>query len=266
MRGRIFFFAMYVIAACVGMSGCDKDDDTDYSEAIIGTWTAVSEEGEELLTDNVFINTFSRDMKAAYASIVPVEDGFEWEEEAPGNYRLEGDILYEWGEYKGKSYTYKTRIKISDNLLICQTLESIYDGQPSGTNTTYTMARVVNDYTSQFIGVWKGHETTAGLPAPPENEDTYWEYKPDGSYQYYYWDKEQSKYIKKADNNGKYFLYGTLMAGNYTNDLISGGTGRTCECWRITISGGTMTWKGLRKGGEIKEFTMTKVSSPPVTN
>ena len=54
------------------------------------------------------------------------------------------------------------------------------------------------------------------------------------------------------------------MASNYTNDLITGGTGKAFECWNISIQGSTMTWNGLRENGLIASFRMEKVAGPPL--
>ena len=254
-----------MMAVCAVFTGCkDKDDKVDYSGAILGTWIAVSEDGNEILTDDVFINVFTQGMKTRYASMLPVENGIEWTIEPEGNYSLNDDILYEWGvDEDGKSYSYKSSIAFVGGKLVLQMLEAGYDDEMTVENTIYVLRKVTRDYSSQFTGVWKGYETSEGVSAPEAGTETYWEYKTDGMYEYYSWDETEEKYVKKTDNDGYYFLYEDLLATNYTNDLNTGEQGRTSENWWITIQGNTMTWRGLREDGAVKTFRMEKVASPP---
>jgi len=93
----------------------------------------------------------------------------------------------------------------------------------------------------------------------------YWEYFTNGHYNYYYQD-DLGNWLNKPDNEGIYFLYGDLMASNYTNDLISGEKGKAYECWNFIIEGDTMFWTSLRENGLITSFRMEKVTGPPVTS
>jgi hypothetical protein len=54
------------------------------------------------------------------------------------------------------------------------------------------------------------------------------------------------------------------MASNYTNDLLSGGTGKAYECWNFVIEGDTMSWTGLRANDATTSYRMEKVAAPPV--
>ena len=96
----------------------------------------------------------------------------------------------------------------------------------------------------------------------PDTKYHYWEYFPDGSFNYYYQDGED-RWIRKSDNEGGYFLYGNLLVTNYTNDILSGGTGKAFECWNFKVSGEKMTWTGLRDGNTTTTYQMVKVGSAP---
>ncbi len=54
------------------------------------------------------------------------------------------------------------------------------------------------------------------------------------------------------------------MATNYSNDLLSGETGKAFECWNITINDNKMFWEGLRENNHIATFEMIRVDSPPL--
>lgn len=123
------------------------------------------------------------------------------------------------------------------------------------------MEKVTNDNSAAFTGVWYGRCTTEGAA---DSTYHYWEYLADGRYYYYYQD-EHNNWIKKADNQGRYYLYGTFMASNYSNDLLTGGTGQVFECWNVAIDGNNMEWTGLRANNITLTYVMDKVQSPPQT-
>ena len=126
--------------------------------------------------------------------------------------------------------------------------------------STYTVTRITEDYSTKFTGVWYGKCTSV---APQDTAFHYWQYFPDGCFNYYYRD-ETGSWIKKADNEGHYFLYGNLLATNFTNDLITGGTGKSYECWNFYIDGTKMTWTGLRPENTTITYAIDKVAVPPV--
>jgi len=126
---------------------------------------------------------------------------------------------------------------------------------------TYTCQKVTHDYHGEFTGVWFGHCTTTG------NADSlyhYWEYFDDGRFNYYFQDKN-GNWIKKSDNEGRYFLYGNLLATNFSHDLISSGTGLAFECWNFTLNKNKMIWTGLRENTITITYEMDRVLSPPKT-
>jgi hypothetical protein len=109
------------------------------------------------------------------------------------------------------------------------------------------------------VGCWYGKCTT---PGTNDTNYHYWEYFSDQTYYYYYQD-DQGHWIKKSDNEGRYFLYGNLFVSNYSNDLVIGGKGKTFECWNFNIDGNNMIWSALRKNNQTESYQMTKVTNPP---
>jgi hypothetical protein len=124
----------------------------------------------------------------------------------------------------------------------------------------YTNKKVTTDLTSKFVGTWYGKSTT---PGNADSSYHYWEYLANGHFNYYYQD-DKGNWVNKPDNEGVYFLYGGLLASNYTNDLISGETGKAFECWNFRIEGSTMFWTGLRENGLVSSFRMEKAAGPPL--
>ncbi|MEI7437250.1 MAG: hypothetical protein WCL16_10660, partial [bacterium] len=160
--------------------------------------------------------------------------------------------------------TYHAEFKIltlDDATMAFNILEVASDGTVHPGSTTYTLSRVAADYSESFKGVWYGKCTSAGSA---DTEYHYWEYLADGSYIYYYLDANKF-WTKKSDNRGRYFLYGNLLASNYANDLISGGSGQAFECWNFSIAGNTMRWTGLRENNKTVTYEMQKVASAPAT-
>lgn len=85
-----------------------------------------------------------------------------------------------------------------------------------------------------------------------------------GEYSYYYQD-ENSNWIKKEEIGSCYFLYGQLMAGNFSYDMQNGCTGLTFECWNFTMDRNNMVWTGLRENNITFTYEMVKVDLPPET-
>ncbi len=257
---HVFWIAVLALCLC----GCDKKEPKpDYSTEIIGTWIVVSADNRILPSDEMFVNRFESSGSELYAARMESDDGAQWVEVPSISYRLDGDILYEEGTLAGKHYSVKTRILIRDGAMACRELECKEDGVSLPELKTFAMYKTETDYRGDILGTWKGHETTQGVA--PAAYDTYWQYLADGTYNYYYYDESLGGYVRKADNDGRYFLYGELFASNFTNDLLSGGQGPASECWRIFISGDEMSWVGLREGEKTTTFLLSRVAGPPPT-
>ncbi len=259
---RHILTAILILSALFALSSCGKENNYNtYPVSILGTWYAIEMNGQTMQTDQTFVVTFKADgtMKDAQRRWSGPES--EWKE-ISGTYTLDKNIVTEsQQDGDGNTYKYEMRISIRNDQMYCTLLEVYYNGVAQNDHSTLTLQRVTSDNKAKFTGIWKGHESTDGVAAPAH--DTYWQFLADGTYRYVYYDADAGKYVEKADNNGKYFLYGDFFASNYTNDLLTGGTGRTCEAWYFMITGtSTMEWRGMREDG-LKSFQLYKASSLP---
>ena len=244
--------------------GCAKEDDPNYAELLKGTWVNTMVNDQAVLTDAKFSMEFKLDNTELYANGIQQDDNNKsWHENSNYTYSINGSIItIDGNDVLGNSY------HMVFNILLLNQEELNYSVQTFELNgelitdaKTYTCEKVTQDFSAEFIGVWYGRCTSEGTT---DSLYHYWEYFADGSYNYYYQD-ENSNWIKKSDNEGRYFLYGNLMASNYSNDLISGDTGLAYECWNFSLDGNNMVWTGLRENNVTITYEMEKVSSPPET-
>ncbi len=239
------------------LSGCNKDDK---SPDITGTWVTVSVNGLTLQENDRFVNTFTADGRNIFASLKTDRQtgSGEWiVEPTPTGYHMTGDVLNEEGEtYAGAHFIFRSQVSVGGDVMMCRMLEHTQDGVAQSVYSQTVRKRVHPLYDQQIVGVWKGRDPSPG------SRDAYWHFKADGSYDYYYYDETSGAFIRKADNNGKYFLYGDLLFCNFTNDLRDGTQGRRGEGWSISISGNVMAWYADRgESGKIS-FGMARSTLP----
>ncbi len=262
MRRRTLLFSLFISAVLFG--GCTKDDEPNYAELLIGTWVNTSVNGQAVLTNETFVMELKPNHKELYAIGFQLdENNKRWEENINYTYSIVGDALIINGtDVQDNTIQIEFYIQSLTNETMTLTVPKFsINGTMSPNNNTYTFKKVTNDYSTAFTGIWYGHCTTEG------NADSlyhYWEYADDGSFSYYYQDGNNN-WIKKTDNGGRYFLYGNLMASNYSNDLLSGGGGQVFECWNFTIDEHKMVWTGLRENNITITYEMDRVQSPPQT-
>ncbi|MDD4603475.1 MAG: hypothetical protein PHF97_06675 [Bacteroidales bacterium] len=192
------------------------------------------------------------------------ENNRSWIENDNYNYTVDGNrIIIDGMNNIGNHFHMEFEIQsVDEHTLIYSVSKFMIDNVEYPDPKTYINKRVTADFSKWLVGTWYGKSTT---PGSADSSYHYWEYLTDGSFNYYYQDKE-GNWINKPDNEGFYFLYGNLLASNFTNDLLSGATGKAFECWNISITGDTMFWNGLRSNGLITSFRMEKVAGPPVSS
>lgn len=242
-----------------------KDEETDYAELIVGKWGNTLVNYEPILTDASFICEYRSDMVQLYANGFKLDDiNKTWMENDNYEYDVEDkNIIIDGTDVLDHSYHMEFEILLIDENYLTYSVKKFFiDDVDYPDSNIYTCKKVKNDYSEQFTGVWYGKCTTAGTS---DTKFHYWEYFADGSFNYYYLD-DAEKWIKKSDNEGGYFLYGTLLATNYTNDLVSGGNGKAYECWNIEINGNNMTWTGLRENNHVVTYQMVRVESAPTVS
>lgn len=262
MRPFLIFFSLTLTALLFG--SCAKDEDPNAAELLIGTWVNTKINDNTVLTDETFVMELKSDKTEMYAYGFQLdENNKSWKENETYSYDLVGDRLRIQGtDVLGKETQMEFKIEsLNHETLIFTVTKFLIDGEDFPNNNTYICQKVTKDYKKYFTGIWYGRCTTTGSA---DSLYHYWEYFDDGSYNYYYQDQNKN-WVKKSDNEGYYYLYGNLMASNYSHDLLSGGTGLAFECWNIQLNENKMVWTGLRKNDRIITYEMEKVSSAPET-
>ena len=255
-------FLLSIVLMIILFAGCKKQENIDYSKLIQGTWMNTIVNGLEVLTDEIYVMEFKSDNTEMYAIGYQLdEDNKIWQENSSYTYSVKGDIVSITGnDLRGNTIQMKMKIlSLSDDTLTFIVPIFSVNGELFPDDNVYTSNKIFDDYRNDFIGVWYGQCTTENNA---DQQYHYWEYFADGSFNYYYQD-EENNWIKKSDNQGMYFLYGQLMVSNFSNDLLSGGTGLSYENWIFSIDGENMSWLGLRGDNEIVTYEMVKVASPP---
>lgn len=242
---------------------CKKDKEIDYASLIPGTWVNTQVDYNAIRTDASFVLKFNAGNMETFASgIVLNTNNKSWMENEDYTYSINGNKITIDGNNKlGSIFHMEFIIQYCDQQILSYSVSKfMVDGVEYPDPKIYTNKKVTADLTSQLVGTWYGRSTT---PGSPDSSYHYWQYFADSHFNYYY-RNDGGTWVNKPDNNGFYFLYGDLMASNYTNDLITGGTGKAFECWNISIQGSTMTWNGLRENDLIASFRMEKVAGPPL--
>ena len=256
-------FLLYGMIMSFLLCSCKKDKSIDYASLILGNWVNTQVDNKAVLTDASFTFKYSPDNVQTYATgFILDENNKTWMENNSYIYSVDGNrIIIDGDNTLGSNFHMEFIILSADQQTLTYSVSKfMVDGVEYPDPKTYTNKKVTSDLSSQFVGTWYGKATT---PGSPDTSYHYWQYFADGHFGYYYRDNTGT-WINKPDNNGFYFLYGNLLASNYTNDLLTGGTGKAFECWNITIQGDTMSWTGLRENGLVTSFQMKKVAGPPL--
>ncbi len=241
--------------------GCKKEEKS-FDTLLRGTWINTQVDNQPLETDETFVISFRPDNVQLYAKgFILDEENRSWQENSNYTYSLKGDRLtIEGVDVENHLFEMVFRIEsLTHTTLTYSVISFSIDGTEYPDAKQYTFSKASGNYSESFVGIWYGRCTTVGAA---DVNYHYWEYLPDGSFHYYYQNEDQ-EWIKKSDNEGGYFLYGNLFVSNYSNDLLSGGTGKTFECWNFSITGNEMTWTALRRENQTITYQMERVESAP---
>jgi len=265
MKKNILFFLAFFAVISVVTSGCKKDSDPNYGELLLGTWINTHVNDESVLTDDTFILEFLSNQTEVYSIGIQLDENNKtWMENDAYTYAVQGDVIViDGSDTFGSVYHMEFKIKSLDNQWLSYSVEKFtIDGEAFPNTNTYICSKVTDDFSSEITGTWLGDCTSI---ACSDTTSHYWEYFADGSYNYYFQDVA-GNWIKKLDNEGRYFLYGHLLVSNYTNDLVAGGMGKAFECWDFDIVDDRMVWNGWRKNGRVVSYEMNRVDGPPVVD
>ena len=241
--------------------GC-SDEEISFDDLIQGVWINTHVNDQPVLTDEAFVSEYRADLTQLYAIGIAIdEDNKSWIENTSYTYMLDGKTIIVEGPDVFDNYFYMefTILSLDKDTMRYDVKTFSINGEEFPDPDTYTLAKVKTNLEDAFVGTWYGRSTTEG----GSESYHYWDYFADGSFDYYYED-DDGNWVNKPDNEGKYFLYGNLLASNFTNDLLSGETGKAFECWNITINDNNMFWEGLRENNHVTTFEMTKVEGPPM--
>jgi hypothetical protein len=265
MKSKFLSLLAFLTLTAILFNGCkSKDDNPDYSALALGTWVNTQINSTPVLTDDAFIMELLPDHTELYAIGFQLDETSKiWKENSNYTYTIVNDLIVIDGvDIFDIEYHMEFKIiTLNQETLMFSIPAFSIDGVEIPNPNIFTCNRVADDFSTEFTGVWYGKCTSDNTA---DTAFHYWEYFADGTYNYYYQDEDE-KWIKKSDNEGRYFLYGDLFVSNYSNDLISGGTGLAYECWNFNITGNTMIWNGLRENNITVTYQMDKVASPPET-
>jgi hypothetical protein len=265
MKNKIVHLIAFAVMFSVLATGCKKESDPNYGELLLGTWINTHVNNLPVLTDESFTVSFLADQTEVYSIGVQLDDNNStWIENDSYTYVVNGDlIIIDGSDSFGSVYHMEFKILALDEEWLNYSIEEFtVDGESFPNTKTYACYKITTDFSSEFTGTWYGECTSADCA---DTTSHYWEYFADGSYSYYFQD-EAGNWIKKLDNEGRYFLYGHLFVSNHASDQVAGGMGKAYECWDFEIVGANMVWTGWRENEEIVTYEMNRVSGPPVTN
>ncbi len=252
---------LIITAIALMLFGCG-DEENPFDYLIQGLWVNTHVNDQPVTTNEAFICDFRADLTQLYAiGLTLDEENKSWIENSAYTYKIIGKTIIIEGPdvFDNIFYLEFTILSLDEDALRYSVKIFKINGEEFPDPYIYTMTKVKTDLADNFVGTWYGRSTTGGASEAYH----YWDYFADGTFDYYFKDDEEN-WIKKPDNEGRYFLYGNLLASNYTNDLLSGETGKAYECWSISIVDNKMTWHGLRENGLIVTFEMDKVDNPPL--
>jgi hypothetical protein len=239
------------------MTACNNDN-TDYSNLIIGKWLCEHIDGEEVVTNDMFFAELTDKNVQVYGDIFTIENNHsEWMESANYTYSVANNVVTVIGTNPlGLSTTLVFEIQSIDDENMTYTVNTLNIDNPAiEDNHIYTCTKINADYSSNIAGIWSGYTY---------QEKHYWQYYEDGTYDFYYYDSIAEEYIPKENNNGRYFLHGDFIATIYTNDYNSGNEGTFCECWNLTFSDdfNSLQYEAKRTTeSELTNLSLTRVAN-----
>jgi len=255
---------IFMLALIFILSGCKKNDEPDYSELLKGVWINTHTDETAVQTNDKFVLEFTGVAEKYSAGVIFDTLNKKWIDSRSFDYSISGDRINISGtDVQNNALELEFGIiSISNSQLIYRVNLFKINGVDLPDNKIYKFKKVSKNLNENITGTWYGKATYAGST---DTDYHYWNYLPDGTYEYYYRENPSSQqWIKKTDNEGRYYLYDNLLATNWSNDIFSGNPGLDYECWEIDITGNVMKWNGYRADGLVAIYEMEKVSGPPV--
>ena len=268
MRTKQFyhvFLASVMLAATAGlMTSCATEDnpgkptgpsESVIKENIVGKWKAVTQDGEERITNKLYVMTFNADGSLTYSSstFFPNLNRYAWRNKAPFTYSISGNVLTREGLEDGEMRkAFYEVTEISGNEMQMVFTSYILDGQTFSRGMKIDYKRVTADYSADIIGMW---EVTGMTGEGTYNDDNArLAFLADGTYKYYRKSEAGEWQLVSTRDVEEYFVDGDWMATRWQE---TGGE-MNYEWWDIDeIKDGQMKWSALRERADGTRFTTT---------
>ena len=277
MKTRQIFhslLASVMLAATAGlMTSCATEDnpgkptgpsESFVKEKIVGKWKAVTQDGEERITNKLYVMTFNADGSLTYSSstFFPNLNRYAWRNKAPFTYSISGNVLTREGLEDGEMRkAFYEVTEISGNEMQMVFTSYILDGQTFSRDMKIGYERVTADYSEDIIGMWEVTEMTGEETYNDDNARL--AFLADGTYRYYRKDDTGDWQLVSTRDVEEYFVDGDWLATRWQE---TGGE-MNYEWWDIDeIKDGQMKWSALREREDGTRFTTTftwrKVEAP----
>ena len=124
-------------------------------EKIVGKWKAVTQDGEERITNKLYVMTFNADGNLTYSSSTFFANlnRYAWRNKAPFTYSISDNVLTREGLEDGEMRkAFYEVTEISDNEMQMVFTSYILDGQTFSRGMKIDYKRVTAEYSSDIIG------------------------------------------------------------------------------------------------------------------
>ena len=252
-----FLAAMLSLCGLGVLTSCSSNEDnnivTPLSEQIAGRWVTVEYEGQSAITDQrVVFNFVSSDKCLITMLLGDDEELGGWINEAPFDVTINGQVVTVSGQVTETiSSIYELQISSikGDDMLCNLKMTDINNGEVSVGECSAHFARTVADHSAEIIGTWEGD-----YPWEGEKTRCHFEFKEDGTYNFYYLDDDDGKWKQSADDYSFYSCLGDMIYMRWKNT----GMDADSEGWDITdIGSGMMKWHALRMGEDDSTYEAT---------
>lgn len=252
-------YILYILALLT-LAGCSKSNelrditDTD----LYGNWVVSGSNNQTLYTNDWFAMTFSADMSQNHDFRVAFDNGTsKWVLSPSATYKVEDDHITITNPDNALHLKIQADILVSYeiDLMIYTVIEHTVNGvQGDDIGTTYNALRERYTHSHQIIGTWQGSCITIGQNNTPFR----WQFLDDGSFKYFI-QNGAGEWIEQTDNQGAYYLYGSLLSTTWVNDILTSHSGEQCELWQIDIQNNTMAWVADRADIGRIQYNFTKI-------
>lgn len=253
---RTYILALVALTTLVGCSRTTIDITTS---ELYGSWVVSGVNNNTLNTNDWFALTFGNDMSYAHDYRVAFGTANSiWNQTSNASYRVNNDYII---IIKPDDDIYlKIRAEISTSstidLMVYTVIEHTENGIICGdVGVSYSAVREGYTFEDAILGTWEGLCTTQGRDKTPLRL----EFSEDGTCKNFT-QNNLMEWVEKTDNQGEYYLYGSLIAVTWTNNSTTGVKGKQCELWQIDISNSTMAFVARRADIGSIRYDFTKIN------